>query len=225
MVASHVARGRQRGHQLRSSIGDEIRRARIASGLRQTDLAVSLGISDSEVSRIECGGASWLSVDVAAQLCSVTGLELWLRAYPAGDPLRDAAHVRLLEALRRIIGPGLSLRAEVPIGPPRDLRAWDATIGSGRAWVHAELESRLTDAQALVRRLTLKLRDASAPRIQGLVLVLADTRTNRGAALAARSTLASIAPASPSEILEGLRAGRLPDRGGVIFLRPARTSG
>ena len=72
--------------------------------------------------------------------------------------------------------PGCVVRTEVPIGRERDLRAWDVTTTDLRATAAAEFETRLTDAQALTRRVTLKCRDSG---IAVVILVVSDTANNR----------------------------------------------
>ena len=79
-----------------------------------------------------------------------------LRAYPAGDPIRDAGHTRLLDRLRRDLASGLQWRSEVPLPIEGDLRAWDAVIG-GPGWrLMVEAETLIDDVQALERRLALE---------------------------------------------------------------------
>ena len=81
----------------------------------------------------------------------------------------------------------------------------------------AEFETRLIDDQAIVRRMTLKSRDSGIDRV---ILVLADTRSNRSAAAAAEAVLRPVFPLDSSAVLAALREGRLPAQGGIVFLRP-----
>jgi hypothetical protein len=79
------------------------------------------------------------------------------------------------------------MRREVPVGPPGDLRAWDALIASRSGWsVGVEAETRLRDVQAVQRRLALKQRDSS---IELAILLVAATRNNRQALRLARDGL------------------------------------
>jgi transcriptional regulator with XRE-family HTH domain len=156
------------------------RDARIAHGLSQGTVATSLGISRSQYSRIERGLAPNISVVMASRMLSVLGLELSARAYPVGEPLRDAAHAATLERLRRGLAANLRWRTEVVFPQPGDRRAWDATISGADdvgLWViGVEAEMRPRDIQALERRLAVKERDGG---VDGLILLLADTRHNR----------------------------------------------
>jgi transcriptional regulator with XRE-family HTH domain len=128
MPESHASRGARRGRRLLSDLGVEIRNARRSAGLSLGAVAAAGDMSQSELSRIERGLASWLDILVAARLCSIVGLDLAMRAYPGGEPLRDAAHARLTAAFRARLGTALRVRSEVPIGDRRDQRAWDQTI-------------------------------------------------------------------------------------------------
>lgn len=92
-------------------------------------------------------------------MAAVVGLDLVVRCFPGPDPVRDRAHVRLFARLQAQL-PALGWRTEVPLQLPGDQRAIDAMVRLGSARVGFELETRLVDAQALVRRISLKQRDA-----------------------------------------------------------------
>ena len=216
MPESHASRGARRGRRLIAELGAEIRAARRASGLSQAAVATAAGISSSELSRIELGDAPWLDVITASRICAVVGLDLWVRAFPGPAPVRDEAHLRLMSAFRAQLGAGLVVRSEVPIGHPGDLRAWDLTATDRHDTAAAEFETRLTDAQALARRVTLKCRDSGIPIV---ILVVSETAHNRDAIAAARSYLRPLFPLDSTAILKALREGRVPDSGGILFLR------
>lgn len=218
MPESHASRGTRRGRRLLHELGAEIRAARKAAGLSQAGVAKTAGMSSSEISRIELGEAPWLDIVSAACICAIVGLDLSVRAFPGPTPVRDAPHLRLMSSFRAQLGAGLVLRTEVPIGPLRDLRAWDLTATDRRETAAAEFETRLTDAQALARRVTLKCRDSGVAIV---ILVLLDTAHNREAIGAARAYLRPLFPLDSTAILNALRAGRIPDAGGVLFLRNA----
>ena len=217
MPESHASRGARRGRRLIAELGAELRTARLAAGLSLATVAAAADMSQSELSRIERGLAAWLDVLVAARLCAIVGLDLAVRAYPGGEPLRDAAHARLIAAFRTRLGSALRVRSEVPIGDRRDQRAWDQTIADDEGTAAVEFESRLIDAQAMTRRIALKSRDSGIGRV---LLVLADTRTNRRAVAAAETALRPLFPLDSATVLRALRAGRLPADGGIVFLRP-----
>jgi hypothetical protein len=173
-------------------------------------------MSDSQWSRIEHAQAVSLSVIDAARACAVVGLDLSVKAYPGPDPIRDAAHVGLLRAFRGLLGNGLSVRVEVPVGERRDQRAWDAVVSDGTRSAAVELETRLTDIQALMRRVSLKARDSGMERV---LLVVLDSRSNRDSVRAGREALKPLFPLGPGAVLGDLRSSRVPAEGGLVFLR------
>jgi hypothetical protein len=143
----------------------------------------------------------------------VVGLDVVIRTFPRGDPIRDAGHARLLERLRIRLHPGLSLRTEVPLPIVGDLRAWDAVVG-GQGWqVPVEAETVIDDGQALQRKLALKLRDGG---FDHLILLVADTPRNRAALEA--TPLRETFPLHGRSILGALRGGRDPGANGVVIL-------
>jgi hypothetical protein len=121
-----------------------------------------------------------------------------------------------MSAFRVELGSGLMIRTEVPVGDERDLRAWDLTAADRNAIAAAEFETRFTDAQALARGVTLKCRDSG---IATVILVLSETANNREAVASARAYLRPLFPLDSAAILSALRIGRVPDAGGIVFLR------
>jgi transcriptional regulator with XRE-family HTH domain len=118
------------------------------------------GVSSSWVSQVERGTAANVSFGLLGVLLAIVGLDLSVRVYPGGSPLRDEGHRRLRGRFRALLPEGAPWRTEVPLPQPGDQWAWDA----------------VTDLQALQRRIALKKRDGHVDRV---VLVLADTRHNR----------------------------------------------
>ena len=150
--------------------------------------------------------------------CAVVGLDLALRAFPAGDPIRDRAQLALLERFRARLHPSLRWRTEVPLPLDRDLRAWDAEV-TGRQpepWrARVEAETRISDGQALERRLSLKDRDDPDGH---LILLLSDTRANRRALVTLRPGLEQLLPLGTREILQAMKAGHDPGGSGIVIL-------
>lgn len=183
------------------------------AGLTQRELGAAVGISHTEVSRIELGKAPRVPYETLVVMASVLGLDLPLRAYPY--PIRDAAQLGLLAKLRSRLAPGLTWRTEVPLRIPGDQRAWDGAIG-GNGWqVRIDAESRLHDIQACSRRTALKRRDDG----QDVVLLLvADTRHNRRALRLAAADLAGDFPFSGSLALAALARGECPPGSAVVML-------
>lgn len=219
MPESHAARGTRRGRRSLVTLGEEIRAARLAAGLSQRVVAEAAGISISELSRVERASASWLGIVVASRLAAVVGLDLVLRAYPGPTPMRDASHLALASAFRKLLGPGIRVQTEVAVGPEGDQRAWDAIITGREGRVGVEFETRLIDVQALLRRVNLKRRDGGMDRV---LLVFADTRNNRAAVRLAGLELSSGFPLESRAVVSALSSGVLPVDSGCIFLATAR---
>lgn len=202
-------------------LGGEFRTARRIAGLTLEVAGRQAGISSSELSRVERGQAPWVDLPTLGRIASIVGLDLWVRVYPGGDPLRDAGHAALFEAVRSQCAPALEVRGEVPIGDGRDRRAWDMVVtdrSGGRCGM--ELDTRLLDAQAQSRRIALKRRDDVVDRV---LWVLIDTRANRAAVDAARGFLStSFELDGDRTALDALRRGRLPERDSLLLVRVGR---
>jgi hypothetical protein len=56
-------------------------------------------LSWSAIERLDAGTRRSTIQELAA-LGAIVGLDVRLQAYPAGDPIRDAGHLRLLHRLR-----------------------------------------------------------------------------------------------------------------------------
>jgi len=126
-----------RAQQLRILAGNEIRTARLNHDLSQHSISAATGIRQAKVSLIERGLAVTVRLGDLVSLCAAVGLDLSVRAFPAGLPIRDAARVALLGKLRAILPSHLSWRTEVPLPLRGDWRAWDAIIAiacSRSAW-------------------------------------------------------------------------------------------
>jgi transcriptional regulator with XRE-family HTH domain len=194
-------------------LGQALRDARRAAGLSQQTVARRAGTSQAGLSRTERGRRS-ATLDDLAVLASAVGLDLVVRLFPGPDPVRDLAHVRLLARLQLEL-PGLEWSTEVPLPNPGDQRAVDAVVHLGSLRIGFELETQVVDAQALVRRLALKQRDAG---LTAMVLVLADTRSNRAALVASTATLRAAFPRSTTEVVAALRAGHAPLGNGIVVV-------
>jgi transcriptional regulator with XRE-family HTH domain len=193
----------------------ELRASRLDRGLGGADIAREVGISPAQYSRIERGLTDSLSIGQASVLLAAVGLELSVRAYPGGEPLRDAAHAALIGRFRATLHRSLRLLTEAPFPTPGDRRAWDVVV-LGADWRHGvEAETRPRDRQALERRLALKLRDG---QVSSMSLLLLDSRHNRDFVRAHGDTLAERFPIPGRRTLELLRAGVNPGGSSVILL-------
>jgi transcriptional regulator with XRE-family HTH domain len=199
-------------------VADDGRTVRTGAGLSLRDVGQAIGTSHSKVGRFERGATQHPDLEFVAAYCAVLGLDLAIRTYPAGDPIRDRAQLALLERLRGRLHPTLRWRTEVPLPIENDLRAWDAEIRGRhpRPWrVRVEAETRVADGQALERKLALKLRDDPDGH---LILLVSDTRSNRLALNALGPGLRSMLPIETRPILSALGDGREPPASGIVVM-------
>jgi transcriptional regulator with XRE-family HTH domain len=211
-------RGRLVARRAALRLADDLRSARISAGLSQREIAAALGVSHPQIGRFErqTGRSRWL--EFVSGYGAVVGLEISLRTYPSGDPVRDRAQLAPLERLRSRLHPDLVWRTEVPLPIATDLRAWDAVISpSGRpVWrVCVEAETRIADGQALERRISLKMRDDPGGRV---ILLVSDTRANRAAIRSLGQGLVGLFPVEARYVLRALREGREPEANGIVIL-------
>lgn len=210
-----IERGRARGRAARTAIGLDVRGARLQHGLSLEEVGHPAQLSASQVSRIERGLIGAPNLERLAIMCAAVGLELSVRAYPAGDPARDAAHLALLGRLRSRLHATVSWRTEVPLPIPGDLRAWDAVLTAEGRPMGVEAETRPRDVEALERRLALKQRDGG---MASVILLLADTRNNRLLLRAHADELAEAFPVPRVRALERLAVGVHPGGSAVVLL-------
>jgi hypothetical protein len=211
-------RGRRRGQRLLGDALADFHTARLERSISQRQIGTSIGRSDAWVGWTESGQNLGLSVVQLAQLLECVGLQLGMRAYPAGGALRDQAQLDLLARFKALIEPRWSWASEVPIPIAGDMRAWDAVI-HGTTTIAIEAETRIRDYQALDRRVMLKLRDSGLERV---IILVPATRTNRGVLHElAQSTSNYPIPSSPA--LNALIAGRDPGGNAIIMLDSRRT--
>ena len=168
--------GEARSRLLRQRVGDDLHQARRASGLSIREVARRLGVSPQRVARAERGAAAASTIDLAARIAAVFGLQLAASLYPSGDPVRDEGQLRLLARLRKRVHPSLTWQAEVPVPISGDRRSGDAGIGGVEWDALVEAETHLADIQLIERRSSAKRRDLGA---RHLILLAADTRHNR----------------------------------------------
>ena len=203
------------GRQLQAQLGQELRDARMARGLRGADVARVANSSTSHVSRLETGVLANVSLADLARHGATVGLRLHARFYPAGGGLHDAAQLDLLRRLRTRIGGRWSWQLEAPLNIPGDMRAFDAILRNGEATIAVEAITRLRDAQAQLRAAALKQRDGQVAR---LVVVLLGTNHNRAALASAADVLATTFPLGTRAILAALTRGRDPGDNGIVLL-------
>ncbi len=207
--------GIERGRFLLGGLTREETLARRDRGLTIADVTRAIGLSPSMGSRIERGRVPDVGIVRLSAMLAVVGLELSARAFPGGSPMRDAAHASLLTRFRASLHPGIRWSLEVPLPGRGDQRAWDGLI-RGDGWMYGiEAETHPTDAQALLRRVELKVRDSG---IDGAFLVVPPTRHVRAFLAAAGDVLEPAFPVPGRRAVELLRAGVNPAGGAVVVI-------
>jgi transcriptional regulator with XRE-family HTH domain len=185
---------------LTSRVGAEFLVARQAAGLSQRQLGRTLGVSHSMIGRIERGAARSVSIELVATIAAVLGLEMSVGLHPAGPPVRDRAHLALIERLRVRVSRGLRWRTEVPVPVAGDLRSADLVIDGASFGILVEAETRLVDVQAFERRVGAKQRDlglgSSDPLVGRYGNQPSDSRPGPGA----RKTLPDLGAGMPASI-------------------------
>jgi hypothetical protein len=178
-------------------------------------MARELGCSTSQLWRTFAGQVDGISVTRLAEIGSVLGLELSLSFHPLGDPIRDQGQQALAKRFRALVADGWRAAAEVPLPGAGDLRAWDFLLRLGDQRVGVELETRIRDIQALARRIHQRERDGG---VSAILIVLADSATNRRMADELREALGVDYSTSPRAILAALRTSRPLPGSGVILV-------
>jgi transcriptional regulator with XRE-family HTH domain len=205
----------------RRRIEDDLHRARTDLGLARRGAGLSLdavgracNVAGSTAQRIETGAIRNPDLVVFGRMAAAVGLELRIRAFPIGEPIRDASQQRLLERLRVQLPPTVRWGTEVPLPTDGDRRAWDAML-TGSGWIAAiDAETVLEDVQALERRLALKRRDGG---IEHVILLVADTPRNRRALRSAPAAFGGFGrDARP--VLRAVRRGDDPGASAIILL-------
>lgn len=209
-----LALARRRGRHINRMIGSEVRAARRMAGVSQATLGSAIGLSDSEVSRVEQGAAEWLTVVHASELLGAVGLSLWAKTFPVGPPLRDAAHLKLLADFEARLAPSVRCQREWPIPGDRDRRAVDLVLSGLPRTVGVEAETVLDDLQALQRDINLKQRDAG---LDVMLLLVRGSQRNRTILRGADAFRADF-PLQTRGILAALGAGRDPGGSGIVML-------
>jgi len=192
----------------------ELLNARRAVGISQRELGRRLRISHTKVGRAERGEPGQLTIELAAAMAAVLGLQFNATLHPDGDPVRDAAHVALLARFRSRLSPDLEWRTEVPVPIEGDRRSADAVLRAFGVEVLVEAETRIDDVQALERKISAKQRDLGIGRA---ILLIADTRHHR-AWIASIPELRSRFPVSARACFAALAKGVDPGGDAIVLM-------
>lgn len=200
----------------RADAGRELRLARHNAGLTLEATGRPLGWSKTKLSRIERGRNPRVSLEDLVLIGSMVGVRPSIRFFPTVRRIRDEAQLQLLAALNRRMHPRWTHRQEVPMPRAEDLRAADQVSAIDGCRLMIEACSRFADAQAQIRAAHAKQRDLGADR---LLLLIADTHTNRAAVLATLPVVRSSFPVPARAMLAALSGGRDPGGDSLVLLR------
>ncbi|HEX6127976.1 MAG TPA: helix-turn-helix transcriptional regulator [Candidatus Limnocylindria bacterium] len=206
--------GQRQGERLIREAGAQVRELRYAAGLSQAELARTMGVSRTFLSRLELGRLRHLDIGVIAVAIALLGHRLTCKAWPVGEPLRDSAHLRLLARFEARLAPTWRVRREAVMPVRGDLRAWDLRL-DGPSSIGVEAETHLHDLQAVERALAAKRQDS---RVDHVILLLADTHHNRAVLCTHRTSLRGEFPLTTRELLAALGAGADPRGSGIAVM-------
>lgn len=196
----------------------ELREARLISGLSQSAVARELGLDPSTMWRLEADLLPDISVVRLSEIASVLGYEVSVGLHPIGDPVRDKGQLACGRRFDALLSDRWRGTDETLLPGAGEQRAWDKLLRLVDATPHylvgVDIESRVWDVQAIVRRTRVRERDG---QVDDILIVLADTAHNRRVADELRRALGSEYTERPRRIIAALRRGeRLPGSGVVL---------
>lgn len=186
----------------------------MGAGLSQAELSQAAGVSRPWLQRFERGRLRKLDLERITVLFALLGHKVVAKPYPTGEPLRDVAHVRLLDRFNSRVPPVWRRTFEVPMPIPGDLRAWDECL-IGPVTIGIEAETRMTDLQATERAIALKVRDS---RVDRAILLVASTRANHALVTQNIGRMRQSFPLDTRATLAALAAAHDPGENGLVLL-------
>jgi hypothetical protein len=173
----------------------------------------------SIVTRLERGSFDDLGITRLSEIASVLGYEVSVGLHPIGDPVRDKGQLACGRRFGALLSDRWRVTDETLLPGAGEQRAWDKllrlTDAAPRYQVGADIESRVWDIQAIVRRTRARERDG---QVDHILIVLADSAHNRRIADELRRALgADYATGSP-RIMAALRKGERLSGSGVVLV-------
>ena len=189
------------------------------AGLTHAELAKAVGVSRSNITRLENGEPGDLGLIRLSEIASLLGFELSVGLHPIGDPIRDRGQLACGRRLDAVLSDRWRVTDETLLPGAGELRAWDKLlrlVGESPPYlVGVDIESRVWDVQAIVRRTRARERDGN---VEHILIVLADTAHNRRAAGELRQMLGPEYATGPRRLLNGLREGERLAGCGVVLV-------
>lgn len=198
---------------------NELRTARVGSGLTQAEIGAEVGVAASNIWRLEAGQVRGVTVERLSELASVLGYEISLGLHPIGDPLRDKGQVAVGKRFQAVLSSAWRVTDEALLPGAGELRAWDKLlrlVGASPTYlVGVDIETRIRDQQALVRRTRQRERDGL---VDAILIVLSDSASNRRLVDSLRDALGPAYANSPRLLLRSLRSGERLVGSGVLLV-------
>lgn len=213
--------GRRRASHLVDRFGSELRIARAAAGLTQSQVAEIVGLSQPFVSLVERGRRQpdW---QTACSLAAAVAHDLSIRLFPATtSSLRDRGQIELASRIIQDCHESWHATLERPVSPSsNDRRAADIVLEGRREVLHIEVERRLVDFQAQLRAAQLKRAAlvAQLDRPVRLVLAMPDTRRAREHVADEAPVVRSALPASSTAVWRSIRSGLELGSDGLLYV-------
>jgi transcriptional regulator with XRE-family HTH domain len=192
--------------QLRRScfrFAEEFRALRLRAGLSQAEVARSVGVNRSVISRLEHGRIS-VAPQIRARATALLGAEFRMSLYPIGAALiQDEAQVQAIERILEMRHPRWRATVEAPVpGPGR--RSTDLRLECGSDIVLIEYESRIGKLEEIVRECHDKREAVAAAvgpdRRVHVLLALSMTKRHRALVGDHPATIVATFPLSNAEI-------------------------
>ena len=147
------------------------------------------------------------------------GYEVSVGLHPVGDPVRDQGQLACGRRFNALLSDRWRVTDETLLPGAGELRAWDKLLrladATPRYLLGVDMESRVWDVQALVRRTRGRERDGQVDQI---LIVLADTAHYRLVVDELRASLGPDYATGPRRMMAALRKGeRLPGSGVVLL--------
>lgn len=216
---TRVGRGRRRGQMLTRRVISDLREARLVAGLSQSALAREVGLDPSTMWRLEADLLPDTSVVRLSEIASVLGYEVSLGLHPIGDPVRDKGQLACGRRLDAVLSERWRVTDETLLPGAGEQRSWDKllrlTDATPRYLVGTDIESRVWDVQAIVRRTRARERDG---QVDHILIVLADTAHNRRIIDELRASLGPDYATSARRLVRALRVGMRLAGSGVVLV-------
>ena len=212
-------RGQRKGRELIRRVLREIHDARVVGGLSQARIAAAMGSSQQAYARFEGERFKDLGLTQLSVVASVLGYEVSVGLHPIGDGIRDRAQQTVGKRFDADLSDAWHVTNEALLPGTGEQRAWDKLLKlvaeSPPYLVGVDIESKVWDVQALVRRTRGRERDG---HVDEILIVLADTAHNRRVVDELRTALGPAYVTPAREILRTLRLGQRLVGSGVVLV-------